>query len=77
MTVGDGLGAERSHRRIAEDIWGRERVAAEWSSDGWMRAQVRRWVPKAEALAAGGWHDLVPGHATEESADAPDADRDG
>lgn len=50
----------RTQRRIAEAVWGKERVAAEWHPDGWMRSQVRRWIPRAEALAAGGWRDLVP-----------------
>ena len=63
MKVLDGLGEERTPRRIAEDIWGEARVAAEWNSDSWMRSQVRRWIPKAEALADGGWRDLVPRHA--------------
>ena len=28
-------------------------VALEWSSDGWMRSQVRRWIPKAKATIEG------------------------
>ena len=60
MTVLAGRGAGKSARGIAEDIWGKEEVAAEWNSDSWMRSQVRRWVPKAEALAAGGWREYVP-----------------
>jgi len=31
-----------------------------------MRAQVRRWIPKAQALADGGWRDLVPRVLAEE-----------
>ncbi len=30
-----------------------------------MRAQVRRWIPKARKLAAGSWRDLVPRHVPE------------
>ena len=60
MTVLDGLREKRTQRRIAEEVWGAERVAAEWDPDGWMRSQVRRWVRKANALAAGGWRELVP-----------------
>ena len=33
--------------------------------DGWMRSQIRRWIPKARALAEGGWRDLVPRHVPE------------
>jgi len=50
---------------MAERIWGEARVASEWSSESWMPAQVRRWIPKARALAAGGWRDLVPRHIPE------------
>ena len=60
MKVLDGLGAEKTPREIAEDIYGVEEVAAKWHSDGWMRSQLRRWIPKAQALADGGWRDLVP-----------------
>ena len=56
----DGLGAGKTPRGIAQDIWGQEDVAAVWTSDSWMRSQVRRWIPKAQALAGGGWRDLVP-----------------
>ena len=60
MKVLDGLEENKSPRGIAEDIWGKARVADEWNSDSWMRSQVRRWIPKARALADGGWRDLVP-----------------
>ena len=62
-----GMGRHsKSPRRIAEDIWGAERVAAEWNSDSWMRSQIRRWKPKATALADGGRRDLVPRSLPEE-----------
>ena len=61
----DGIEEDRSHRWMAERIWGEEWVAAEWSSESWMRAQVRRWIPKAKALADGAWRDLLPRHGTE------------
>ena len=60
MTVLAGLGAGKKPRGIAEDIWGKEDVAAVWYSESWMRSQVRRWIPKARALAAGGWRAFVP-----------------
>ena len=50
VKVLDGLRAGKTQRGIARDIWGDARVAVEWSSDGWMRSQVRRWIPKATAM---------------------------
>ena len=67
----DGLGAEKSHRWMAERIWGEARVGSEWSSESWMRAQVRRWIPKARALAEGGWRDLVPRQVPEPWRETP------
>ena len=60
MKVVDGLRANKTQRQIAEDIYGPDAVASEWHSDGWMRSQVRRWIPKARAMVDGGWRDLVP-----------------
>ena len=56
----DGLAAGRTARGIAEDVWGAEAVAREWTADGWMRSRARRRIRKARALADGGWRDLVP-----------------
>ena len=73
----DGLGAEKSHRWMAERIWGEESVAEEWSSENWMRAPGRHWIPKARALADGGWRDhLVPCHVPEPWRAAPTAGPD-
>ena len=66
MTVLAGLGAGKKPRGIAEDIWGKEGVAEVWASDSWMRSQVRRWIPKARALADGGWREYVPRVLAEE-----------
>ena len=66
MTVLAGLGAGKKPRGIAEDIWGEKDVAAIWASDSWMRSQVRRWIPKAQALADGGWREFVPRVLAEE-----------
>ncbi len=66
MKVLDGLREGRNPRQIAGDIWGKARVEAEWHADGWMRSQVRRWIVKAEAMADGGWRELVPSHGSEE-----------
>lgn len=56
----EGLEAGRTARGIATAVWGAEAVAGEWASDSWMRAQVRRWIPKARAIAEGGWRVHVP-----------------
>ena len=66
VKVLDGSRAGKSHRGMAQDIWGDARVALEWSSDGWMRSQVRRWIPKANAMVEGGWRELVPRTVPEE-----------
>ena len=66
MTVLAGLGTGKKPRGIAEDIWGKEDVTAVWYSDSWMRSQVRRWIPKAQALADGGWRECVPRVVAEE-----------
>ena len=76
MTVLVGRGATKTARGLAEEIWGEKNVAAVWNSDSWMRAQVRRWIPKARALAAGGWRDLVSRHVPELWRDAPTAGPD-
>ena len=59
-----GLQAGKTSHRIAMDIYGADEVAANWYSDGGMRSQVRRWIPKAQALVDGGWRDLVPRHGS-------------
>ena len=60
MTVMERLKAGRTPRGIAMEVWGAEAVESEWGSDSWMRAQVRRWIRKARALAEGGWRDHRP-----------------
>ena len=60
VKVVDGLRAGKTQRQIAVDIYGADAVAADWHSDGWIRSQVRRWMPKARAMVDGGWRDLVP-----------------
>ncbi len=56
----EGLRRGKKPRPIAIDVWGAGRVAEEWRHRPWMRSQMRRWIPKAEALAAGGWRESVP-----------------
>ena len=50
----DGHIAGRSMREIAVDLYGAERVAAEWAPDGVLRAQTRRLLRKARAHAERG-----------------------
>ena len=47
VKVLDGQRAGKTQRQIAEDIYGAAEVAAKWHPDGWMRSQVRRWIPMA------------------------------
>ena len=53
--------AGRSLRLIAIDLFGEERVAKEWSPNGWMRARVRWRVRTALALMQGGYRELAAG----------------
>lgn len=57
----DGDLAGKSERQIAEDLFGRERVVAEWGSDSWMRSRVRRRLAKGRKLAASGYRDIAAG----------------
>ena len=66
MKVIDGLREGKKPRQIAVDIFGAEEVKAEWYADGGMRSQIRRWIPKARAMADGGWRDLVPRYVANE-----------
>ena len=45
----DGHAAGKSTREIAEDLYGAERVAAQWSPDGVLRSRVRRLLRRAGA----------------------------
>ena len=42
------------------------RVADEWSSDGWIRSRVRRWILKATTMVEVGWRELVSRTVPEE-----------
>ena len=42
-----GLRAGKSLREIATDLYGADRVAADWYGDSWMRAKVQRLVDRA------------------------------
>ena len=55
--------AGRSLRLIAIELFGEERVAREWSANGWMRARVRWRVKIALALMQGGYRGIAAGMA--------------
>ena len=55
----DGRLCGASHRQIAEIVWGDEIVAKDWHADGDLRARVRRIVRRGQALANGGYRDLL------------------
>ena len=61
LSVLDGRLAGKSWREIAVDLYGAERVAADWSVDGWMRSRVRRYGSKARVLMECGYRDLAAG----------------
>ena len=44
-----GLRSGKSLREIAVDLYGADRVAADWHGDSWMRAKVRWLVDHARA----------------------------
>ena len=51
----------KSLRQIAVDLYGEERVAEEWSSDGPMRGRVRWRVKRALKLMNGAYRELIAG----------------
>ena len=55
--------AGRSLRLIAIDLFGEERVAREWCSNGWIRARVRWRVKIALGLMADGYRGMIAGGA--------------
>ena len=57
----DGHMAGKSMREIAEDLYGAEIVAAEWTPDGVLRARTRRLLHKARMRAERGRVDGATG----------------
>ena len=49
-----GIRSGKSRREIAVDLWGENRVAADWHPGGWMWAKVRRLVRHARAGSSAG-----------------------
>ena len=48
-------------REVAEELFGRRRVAADWHPDGDLRAKTRRRIRKAVAMTEYGYRDLAAG----------------
>ena len=46
----EGEAEGRTHREIAVTFWGRERVEAEYHTDGWMHSRIKRRLKKAKAI---------------------------
>ena len=61
LEVLDGRLAGKSWRETAVDLYGAERVAADWNTESWIRSRVRRRGKKARFLMQGGYRDLVAG----------------
>ncbi len=55
----DGVQAGASHRMIAEELYGRERVRRQWHADSALRAQLRHHLARGFALMRGGYLDLA------------------
>ena len=59
--VSAGLRAGKSVREIAVELYGADRVAAEWDCDGWMRAKMRRLARRARAASGARPDNAGPG----------------
>ena len=46
----EGEAEGRTQREIAAEIWGQERVDAEYYADGWMHSRIKRRLKKAKAI---------------------------
>ena len=55
----DGALAGASQRRIAEVLYGRERVRGQWHADSALRAQLRHSLARGMALMRGGYRELA------------------
>src|SRR3546814_7271716 len=55
----DGALAGASQRRIATVLFGEEDVAARWSPDGELRAQVRYLIQRGRAMMEGEYRSLL------------------
>ncbi|MFW0766437.1 transcriptional regulator domain-containing protein [Trabulsiella odontotermitis] len=55
----DDLNKGFSHRTIASKIFGKELVETEWSSDSWLRANIRYRIKKAITLVNTGYLNYI------------------
>lgn len=55
----DDLLAGKPHRQIANDLYGRVEIDAEWYNDSAVRGRVRRRVKRSLHLMNGGYRDLL------------------
>ena len=55
----DGVAAGASQREIAAVLFGEDEVAARWSPDGELRAQVRYLIQRGRALVEGDYRTLL------------------
>lgn len=55
----DGVAAGASQREIAAVLFGEEEVAARWTPDGELRAQVRYLIQRGRALVDGNYRTLL------------------
>jgi hypothetical protein len=55
----DDLNKGFSHRTIASKIFGKELVETEWSSDSWLRANIRYRIKKALTLVNTGYLNYI------------------
>ncbi len=56
-----GVRSGKSMREIAVDLYGAERVAADWHADSRMRAKVRRLVSRVRDASGAGPDNGGPG----------------
>ena len=56
-----GIRSGKSMREIAVDLYGAERVAADWHVDSRMRAKVRRLVSRVRDASGAGPNNGGPG----------------
>ena len=56
-----GIRSGKSMREIAVDLYGADRVAADWHDDSEMRAKVRRLVYRTRAASGARPDDAGPG----------------
>lgn len=59
LQVVDAAAAGASHREIAEAIFGRDKVQAEWHADSSLRTQLRHYLKRGQFFMRGGYLNLL------------------